>query len=694
MNRLIIGALAALSSVSLFGAAYTIHAPGGVGDVVALTNALQTLTSSYSEFRLEPGVYDLKGIAMSDTSHLVMQAARRLIGLGEKPDDTILLGGGVGSHKRILEMKCFNDYYTVISNVTLTGGYIDGTNDGGAIYGGRTALIGNCILSNNVCGGSWQGGGGAIFKGRAEHCLFVDNRGMGDKIEGTPGSGGCHAGGIWCNTEHHVNDGEDWQGAYDCVFTNCYTRSEGGGARGGTFVRCKFYDCNANFGGGTAGGRLIDCDFIGNVVRDGKAAGAYNPTCVSNCVFKKNYTMYEHSGALWTKGDVPVIGCLFEGNSANREGGGMCCRGGLISNCVFRCNVSRTDGGGAGLFAPDRDVAELLPTFKVVDCVFEGNVSPVQGGGAIAPGGFVNCTFLTNVCKTGGGGVYCRTASPCGGFVGCKFIGNRVTDWAHGGGVLSSDDANRTTLVDCYLATNTAGAYAAAAARANLLGCTITNHVSGTYVTLNCNMDGCVFVDNCCATAGGVSCDTWRSDFGGNVAYTNVNCIFRGNKTDLRCVVDNKVNVNCSFIGSVCGSNYGRVINQNDFAFNCVFLDNKCGGTLTDFNYGLDKMELPHLTNCSYSNDPKHDPTTSDRCTGCFRASASELRFAKTHADDRPYEPRHSSPLVDKGYEADWLLAAVGAKDVYGNPRVMFDHLDIGPAECQEMGPGFLLLLR
>ena len=138
-------------------AAVTIPAPEGVGDVAALVAALE---QGSSPVWLEPGVYDLKDVAMeeAEASHLVVKAGVTLCGRGEKPGDTVLLGGGEAVGRRVARFGYGNYSHTTASNLTFTGGYVEGTENGGAILGGGSTWLQDCIISNNVCGGSWQGG--------------------------------------------------------------------------------------------------------------------------------------------------------------------------------------------------------------------------------------------------------------------------------------------------------------------------------------------------------------------------------------------------------------------------------------------------------------------------------------------------------------------------------------------------------
>lgn len=657
------------------------------GDVAKLVDALQTKLESYSRICLEPGIYDLSGTAMSADSHLVLaRGGRSIIGLGQKPGETVLVGGGESGAKRILKLTGYSDYYATASNLTFTGGWAVG-GGGGAILGSGTTRVIDCIFTNNCCLAPNAYGGGAICYGRAEWCYFANNR-----AERKDSNCQSHGGALWCNTDHGINDGEDWQGAYDCVFSNNWARTQGGGTKGGTCVRCKYYDNNANIGGGSTSGILIGCEFAGNTTRDGDCGGAYCPKAVTNCVFRNNKTIYNYevAGGLYTDGEIPVIGCTFVGNVGYKSGGGLRCSGGLISNCLFKCNMCRngSEGGGGGLYA-----ASPSASFRVVDCVFEGNVANYIGGGALAPGGFVNCTFLTNQCAYGGGGVYADAKSKCGGFTGCTFTSNRTTTWKDchgGGGFMSSSDDNRTVLTDCVFNDNRSATYGTAAVRANLRGCVVTNHLVGSYVLLSCNLNGCTIADNYCAEGNGVSCDAFRSDYGGDKAYTNANCVFIRNHVNWSYISNGKTVINCTYLDNVGDSfNYACVVPDNFPVYNSVFAGNKIAGSPLDFRVA----KVPTMYNSTYATSDG-DLTKSVKCTDCFQVSRDGLKFTKTHADDRPYEPRHSSPIVDKGYEADWLLAAVGGKDVYGNPRVMFDRLDIGSAECQEMGPGFMLFLR
>ena len=85
----------------------TIEAPGGVGNVTSLTNVLTEFNALSDDARksariwLQPGIYNLSGVYMTSTHHLTVASSQGglFAGLGDGPEETILLGGGeAGAH--------------------------------------------------------------------------------------------------------------------------------------------------------------------------------------------------------------------------------------------------------------------------------------------------------------------------------------------------------------------------------------------------------------------------------------------------------------------------------------------------------------------------------------------------------------------------------------------------------------------
>ena len=110
LRRCVALAGAALFAQCAAGWETTVPSINGVGDVVALTNALTTFNARTQANRangriwLSPGVYDLSGIKMINGSHLFTNPAKNamIAGTGDGPGDTVLLGGGETDKCRII----------------------------------------------------------------------------------------------------------------------------------------------------------------------------------------------------------------------------------------------------------------------------------------------------------------------------------------------------------------------------------------------------------------------------------------------------------------------------------------------------------------------------------------------------------------------------------------------------------------
>jgi len=141
-TKLSVFSVSVLVAATLAAAEYVIEAPNGVGDVVALTNAFKKshYASNAAKILLKPGVYDLSGIKMDGSRHLLcygLKANSVIAGLGATPGDTVLLGGGVTDNCRIMDLYGGD---VTVSNLTVTGGYLSGGADGAGINGGWTVL--------------------------------------------------------------------------------------------------------------------------------------------------------------------------------------------------------------------------------------------------------------------------------------------------------------------------------------------------------------------------------------------------------------------------------------------------------------------------------------------------------------------------------------------------------------------------
>ncbi|MBR2839059.1 MAG: hypothetical protein IKE55_09765 [Kiritimatiellae bacterium] len=400
----------------------TIPAPNGVGDVVALTNALTELNAlsdrTSARIWLQPGTYNLSGVYMTGEEHLMILACPGglVAGLGNKPGDTVLLGGGEAGAHRVIAMGGGGNWaVNTISNLTITGGW-SASGDGGGILGDPTLVYRNLIVSNNFAKGSGNGaGGGGCFRGCAYNCLFSGNR------TGMWGGGFNVAGycGMWEN---------EGQGAWNCTFVGNSAAYNGGGFS-------------------VSGGQCRDCAFTNNTA-SGSGSGVYfynvdyatfNGTpltsCATNCTFSGNVG----DGALYVNHDaaqrnVPVWDCVFR---LNRGSTTVHC--GDLVDCVIECNTNGTGvaansplsrcvlrGNAVGnRYAIGIDYCGTgFPVMTNVNCLVESNCFLDEFGNILYRKHYVNCTIIGNYMPNGDN--YGYLSQNCV-FHNCVLSGNKIS---------------------------------------------------------------------------------------------------------------------------------------------------------------------------------------------------------------------------------------------------------------------------
>ena len=634
----------------------TIPAPNGVGDVVALTNKIAEFNAVASteggKIWLEPGVYNLSGVYMTSASHLNIaytgNTSLLFAGKGSDRTKTVLIGGGeVEAHRVIAAGGGGNYGWTTFSNMTVTGGYVANDN-GGGICGNHSTRYYDMIVSNNYAAGANQTGGGGCFGGQAYRCLFADNRAG----EGSSRSaGGFYAAGR-CGQKSEVG------GAWNCTFTN--NTLNGGFGGGGMLLTgickdCTFYD-NAVTG------------FGGGGVRVGSSSTTWGTTTV--------YTL--------------IDGCTFVGNTG-RYGGAIYGAGCIVTNCTFIGNKEDctwgSDGGGA-IYA--------VSSATLVDSRFYGNSGTCSPGGAVvlAAGGVISsCTFTTNSSPGSGGAVYAKggaTAVVDSTFTGNTAVGNGGAVHVNSGAVCA---VTNSTFTGNKFTGNVNSYKGGVASGATLVDCTITNNTSAT-VLYKCNLYRCFVADNVTANAG----ESGVIDAAGTVgAYTNVNCLFKGNvMTSYGQFANGKVMINCTIVGndSQNGGNYGYICTPNCKLVNCVLSGNKIGNQYYDIRpiYGQGTLTTNALdmVNCVFVGSQKGVDENWKGLVNCKKVA--DVKFADAANGD--YTPKTSSPLYDAGCQDPWILSLVGDKDLAGNQRVYYRGIDIGAYESQLNRPGSLLIVR
>jgi hypothetical protein len=406
-SSLIVAAALVAASVHA-GLTFTIPAPNGIGDVVALTNALAQINAlsgmankNGSKVWLQPGVYDLAGITMYSDSHLHMDWHNCLLsGLGEGPADTVLLGAGAAENRRVIRCNGSNYGYCTISNLTVTGGYT--SSSGGGIFSGNcSSRYFDCVVSNNFAADV----GGGITRGQAINCLVADNT--------TAKNGG----GLY--TEKGTGlDARFFDGAWNCVFTN--NVAEGGNSAGGAIygtgakcVGCTFVDNHASYGGAIS---LVGGEFKWNKDQ------FTNTTEVTDCVFKGNSPLaWGNGAAIYNRNkEMPprlaVTGCEFIGNNDNDIGGYGVTFECDISNSVFRANYRQS---------------YIVYHCNLTRCLVEDNTNNYSGLAIDVGSGHAytnaNCLFLRNMCLGGNGRV-----SQAKTLVNCNYINHSFAGYNYG----------------------------------------------------------------------------------------------------------------------------------------------------------------------------------------------------------------------------------------------------------------------
>ena len=374
----------------------TIEAPGGVGDVVALTNALTELNALAAGSRnnariwLSEGTYDLSGLYMYSSHHLRIETCNGglLAGLGDRPGATILLGGGeAGAHGVLSIADAGNWGCFTVSNLTVTGGWTAG--DGGGIESDPTNK-GNVdyrclIVSNNYAAGSLSTrGGGGCYNGRAFQCLFENNR------TGQMGGGFIVSG-------KRARFEDEGQGAWNCAFTN-NTAANGGGIaiKGGQCVGCEFYGNSSTGGGGGA--------YVGAVSYETYSGNLTNTTRIVGCQFLR--TTGEAVYCDVSGKAVSMSNCVVSAGSGNTGTLRFCdmvdCQvvantnaGGIVRNChMNRCTVRGNAVTSKNLTI---DSCDAHGSHTNVNCLIEANgyLSPAYGP-VFKNKVFVNCTIVGN----------------------------------------------------------------------------------------------------------------------------------------------------------------------------------------------------------------------------------------------------------------------------------------------------------
>lgn len=187
----------------------------------------------------------------------------------------------------------------------------------------------------------------------------------------------------------------------DCIFTNCGSYQDGGGAWGGEYSNCEFRACTAWNGGGAAYCVVMGSRFYGCTAPS--AGGGMSNGKAYDSEFFQNMSSGSGGGA----GLVDLYRCTLRSNSAS-YGGGL--YGGKAYSCWFVGNYASLYGGGA-------QFSTLL------NCTLVDNRAGTACGGGDRSG-FTNCIIWSNSAP-----IYANVGTNCTGRYNCTWFTDGMAPW-------------------------------------------------------------------------------------------------------------------------------------------------------------------------------------------------------------------------------------------------------------------------
>lgn len=664
--------------------------PVTVETTAELVAALHDLNeTANSVIQLKVGDYDLPSEAMYTNATTGIGSIYvnkvKLIGLGTKPEDVRLIG--TGSMRAVLATSSAWLENLMITNGITTAGFtpeggtkIANSTRGGGVYGGT---ITNCVITG--CAGSHGGGvasansiycskligntasfGGAFFDSSIYGCTLKDN------VASSAG------GAVWFNGKYTVRD---------CIFIDNRATgksdsggaiySQGTGTKIVTVTNCIFSGNSAvNGGGGACAGyssedlamHLWNCVVSNNTAKSG---GGCSRCTLHNCTNVNNVAAEDGGGA----SESIIFGGLFSGNVARRGGGIYLKAGGSVSNCLVYGNMAKASasahGWGGGIYTDSL-------TATIFDTEIAGNYACTDSGklgltGGVQGGTMINCSIhdnyadsLAGACRAGiarNCRIYNNASGDVGAnghsmeFIGCDISNNSLCGGSALGCVFHDFDSNVTH--------------------------TLTNNPFKSSTTYTCN-------------------DMWIH------GMNATNCLFTGNRVGVMFSgfsaggFDASL-VNCTIVSNAISALLRAFQDSNHpmQIINCAFVDNTDeSDNPRDIHFGAEvSAGGTHLAYCLYgttsvanlSDYAWSDPLYQLGVNGIAASPRFNLK------GEHPFEPRPSSPLVNRGQVMDWMD---GAYDIRGEIedgkylRLRDSKVDIGCYQTRLIAVGLCVSIR
>ncbi|MBO7686512.1 MAG: hypothetical protein J6V72_09015, partial [Kiritimatiellae bacterium] len=432
-----------------------------------ITNALTQLASG-DTILVKPGTYDFTGISMRTdnytkdgvtyviTNHLYRNIAFTLKGdtSGHWDDAVIFTGNG-----RCCDLKS-TWKYCYFNNITFDG----------------------FDCNRYPCSGSFESRGGAL---RLEDNSLVNT------------VSNC----VFRNCSAYIGGAVNGGTLVDCLCTNNYASSNGGGGSNTRFERCRvvFNRAGGSHGGSYSHFGCFDSYFEGNTGVDGGALRQGGYVC-SNCTFVANVAR-SGGGAIYADNAAPgeILDCTFIENVATNAGGAIhtstmgrpnirgCT---FVSNSVANLTSTATYYGGGAIYSPLSSEANTIS-----NCTFFGNWTERNYGGAAVNGVYEDCTFISNRVKAIAYGGACYFVNSTGAVRRCVFFDNMVVTNGIGGAVCASTSV---PVVDSAFTNNYAWTYGGAVHKGFCTNCTFTGNMTVTRggALSEGEAFNCVFRDN------------------------------------------------------------------------------------------------------------------------------------------------------------------------------------------------------
>jgi alpha-tubulin suppressor-like RCC1 family protein len=479
-----------------------------------------------------------------------------------------------------------------------------------------------------------------IDGGWSKRCIWLTN---GSTLSGFTVSNGYTieingGGGVYCASTNVF--------LTNCVITVNNGGTYGGGVFQGTLSACVI-SWNQSAAGGASYSILTNCVLLGNQSVFG--AGATYSTLL-NCTLVSN-TASQYGGA--AVGST-LDGCLLSGNTAGiLHGGGVySC---FLTNCTVVANNAGQSGGGA-MFS------------TLYDCTLAGNSANSYQGGGVDNCTLYGCILSNNTagqwggnasestlydCWLTGGSAYLGGGARTSTLVGCV-LSNNVAIYGQGGG------AQASTLTNCVLVGNVSWYTGGGADASTLVNSLILSNTSPMGGGVNgCSVTNCVLIGN-------TAYDPYWGGAGGASGSSLVNCLLAGNASVLGAggAMQSSL-VNCTVTGNSAEGDGGGV--DSSALTNCIVYFNTSSG---NGNYsGTNYMSWCQST-------PLPTAGGSDVVIGVSNISSAPV-FADTAGGNYRLYP--GSPGINAGKNS----AALGSKDLDGNPRIVNATVDLGAYEFQ-----------